>query len=115
MPFKNLIKKTKKKFFSSFFKVYGFDSGLSQYLTNSDIQDLLNNNEPVWLLGKQYSTIKELKDLQNDFRSKIWITYRKNFPSIGGDGPTSDQGRQFEELLLFAKNSNLKFFFFFLI
>lgn len=26
------------------------------------------------------------------FRSKLWITYRRGFSSIGGTGPTSDSG-----------------------
>ena len=93
------FKKTKRKFFSSFSsssssnrKVYGFDSGLNQYLASNELQDFLVSEEPVWLLGKKYSTINELKELQDDFRSRIWITYRKNFASIGGSGPTSDQG-----------------------
>ena len=90
-----LFKRTKMKFQSSstsFPKVYGFDSSLNQYLTNNDLHDLLMNEEPIWLLGKEYSSICQLNDLQDDFRSKIWITYRKNFASIGGNGPTSDQG-----------------------
>ena len=91
-----LFKKTKRKLFppsSSRHKVYGFDSGLNQYLTSSnELQDFLVNEEPVWLLGKKYSTISQLSELQDDFRSRIWITYRKNFASIGGSGPTSDQG-----------------------
>lgn len=100
------FKKTKRKLFSSFssssrsssnHKVYGFDSGLNQYLASNELQDFLVSEEPVWLLGKQYSTINQLKELQDDFRSRIWITYRKNFASIGGNGPTSDQGM----LLLF--------------
>lgn len=73
-------------------KVYGFDSGLNQYLINNDQQDFIVSDDPVWLLGKKYSTIDQLKELQDDFRSKIWITYRKNFSAIGGNGPTSDQG-----------------------
>lgn len=96
MSLLKLWKKTKRKLFSSssahHHKVYGFDSGLNQYLTSNDLQDFLVNEEPVWLLGKKYSTINQLKELQDDFRSRIWITYRKNFASIGGHGPTSDQG-----------------------
>lgn len=98
MSLLKLLKKTKRKLFSSssshhhHHKVYGFDSGLNQYLTSNDLQDFLVNEEPVWLLGKKYSTLSQLKELQDDFRSRIWITYRKNFASIGGNGPTSDQG-----------------------
>ena len=92
----SLSKLIKLKIFSSLsfdhHKVYGFDSGLNQYLNNNDLQDFLVNEEPVWLLGKRYSAVNQLNELQDDFRSKIWITYRKNFASIGGNGPTSDQG-----------------------
>ena len=30
--------------------------------------------------------------MNDDIASRIWITYRKNFPAIGGTGPTCDQG-----------------------
>lgn len=92
MSLLKLLKKTKRKLFSPRRKVYGFDSGLNQYLTSNELQDFLVSEEPVWLLGKKYSTISQLKELQDDFRSRIWITYRRNFASIGGSGPTSDQG-----------------------
>lgn len=95
MSLNKLIKKTKMKFSSVPQKVYGFDSGLNQYLTKNDLQDFFINEEPIWLLGKKYSNINQLEDFQNDFRSRIWITYRKNFASIGGNGPTTDQGKYY--------------------
>ncbi|CAG5119378.1 unnamed protein product, partial [Candidula unifasciata] len=32
------------------------------------------------------------EELKDDIRSRIWLTYRKNFQNIGGTGPSSDQG-----------------------
>ncbi|XP_061171538.1 cysteine protease ATG4B-like [Saccostrea echinata] len=48
--------------------------------------------EPVYLLGIKYSALYDRDDLKKDFLSRIWCTYRKNFPAIGGTGPTSDAG-----------------------
>ncbi|KAL3848532.1 hypothetical protein ACJMK2_019383 [Sinanodonta woodiana] len=47
---------------------------------------------PVYLLGEVYSVIHDLDELRHDVKSRLWLTYRKNFPSIGGTGPTSDAG-----------------------
>lgn len=54
--------------------------------------DFPPTDKPVWILGKQYSAKYDLDELRADVRSKIWMTYRKNFPAIGGTGPTSDSG-----------------------
>jgi len=51
--------------------------------------ELPDKNKCVTLLGKEY---EELEDIQGDFQSRLWFTYRRNFASIGGSGPTSDQG-----------------------
>ncbi|CAG2232344.1 ATG4 [Mytilus edulis] len=48
--------------------------------------------EPVYLMGTPYSTLYDLNELKLDFLSRIWLTYRKNFPAIGGTGPTLDTG-----------------------
>lgn len=48
--------------------------------------------EPVYLLGIKYSALYDRDELKGDFLSKIWCTYRKNFPAIGGTGPTCDGG-----------------------
>ncbi|XP_056005246.1 cysteine protease ATG4B-like [Ostrea edulis] len=48
--------------------------------------------EPVYLIGIKYSALYDRDELKRDFLSKIWCTYRKNFPAIGGTGPTSDGG-----------------------
>ena len=33
-----------------------------------------------------------MEELLKDYKSRIWITYRKGFVPIGGTGPTSDYG-----------------------
>ncbi|CDW54767.1 cysteine protease ATG4A, partial [Trichuris trichiura] len=37
-------------------------------------------------------TFAEFERISRDIYSKTWFTYRRNFPPIGGTGPTSDQG-----------------------
>jgi cysteine protease ATG4 len=61
-------------------------------LSNTDVIDFVTSDDPVWLLGRQYSTLHQLPELRDDFRSRVWITYRKAFAPIGGNGPSSDQG-----------------------
>ncbi|XP_027048707.1 cysteine protease ATG4B-like [Pocillopora damicornis] len=58
-------------------------------------QDLFpRTKEPIWILGKNYSTNKGEDSIHilRDIRSRIWCTYRKNFSAIGGTGPTADSG-----------------------
>ncbi|XP_076306730.1 cysteine protease ATG4B-like isoform X1 [Tachypleus tridentatus] len=57
-----------------------------------DYEDFPQTEEPVWILGKKYSTLYDLEELRNDVKSKLWFTYRKNFAPIGGTGPTTDTG-----------------------
>lgn len=57
-----------------------------------EYDDFKPSEAPVYILGTKYSTLHELEDLRSDVTSKIWLTYRKNFPAIGGTGPTSDSG-----------------------
>ena len=59
---------------------------------NVDNNDFPPTEEPVYILGKKYSALHELEDLKEDFRSLIWLTYRKGFPPIGRTGPTTDRG-----------------------
>lgn len=55
--------------------------------------DLSASDKPVWLLGQQYQLPLEAEKLIEDIQSKLWITYRKNFPSIDeGNRYTSDRG-----------------------
>lgn len=50
--------------------------------------------EPVWILGKEYITNRgdDNTKITRDIKSRLWFTYRKNFPAIGGTGPTTDTG-----------------------
>ena len=32
--------------------------------------------EPVWLLGIKYCTLSQRQELEEDFTSRIWMTYR---------------------------------------
>lgn len=70
--------------------------GMSTYMTYEtglvDYVDFPQTEDPVWILGKKYSTIYDLLELRSEIHSKLWFTYRKSFPNIGGTGPTSDQG-----------------------
>uniref|UniRef100_A0AAQ5ZZR8 Cysteine protease n=1 Tax=Amphiprion ocellaris TaxID=80972 RepID=A0AAQ5ZZR8_AMPOC len=57
-----------------------------------EFEDFPETSEPVWILGKQYNALTEKDDILSDVTSRLWFTYRKNFPPIGGTGPTSDTG-----------------------
>lgn len=73
-----------------FFPVYGIEPGSFSMI--SDNKEFPPTEEPVWLLGRKYSTLHELDDLMADFRSRLWITYRSGFAPIGGVGPSTDSG-----------------------
>jgi len=51
-----------------------------------------STDNPVWLLGRQYSARYDLQELRSLVTSRPWYTYRKDFPAIGSSGLTSDQG-----------------------
>uniref|UniRef100_A0A8C3G7H0 Cysteine protease n=1 Tax=Cyclopterus lumpus TaxID=8103 RepID=A0A8C3G7H0_CYCLU len=55
-------------------------------------EDFPETSEPVWILGKEYNALTEKDEILSDVTSRLWFTYRKNFPPIGGTGPTSDTG-----------------------
>ncbi|XP_028299245.1 cysteine protease ATG4B isoform X2 [Gouania willdenowi] len=57
-----------------------------------EFEDFPETSEPVWILGKNYNALTEKEDILSDITSRLWFTYRKNFPPIGGTGPTSDTG-----------------------
>jgi len=55
--------------------------------------DPLASNATVWLLGRQYELPDECDKLVEDIRSKLWITYRRNFPPLDATARyTSDRG-----------------------
>ncbi|XP_037554226.1 cysteine protease ATG4B, partial [Nematolebias whitei] len=57
-----------------------------------EFEDFPETSEPVWILGKEYNALTEKDEILSDVTSRLWFTYRKNFPPIGGTGPTSDTG-----------------------
>ncbi|XP_028650649.1 cysteine protease ATG4B [Erpetoichthys calabaricus] len=57
-----------------------------------EFEDFPETEEPVWILGQEYSAITERDEILSDVSSRLWFTYRKNFPPIGGTGPTCDTG-----------------------
>uniref|UniRef100_A0A8C8I044 Cysteine protease n=1 Tax=Oncorhynchus tshawytscha TaxID=74940 RepID=A0A8C8I044_ONCTS len=57
-----------------------------------EFDDFPETSEPVWILGKEFNALTEKEDILSDVTSRLWFTYRKNFPPIGGTGPTSDTG-----------------------
>ncbi|XP_027225612.1 cysteine protease ATG4B isoform X1 [Penaeus vannamei] len=58
----------------------------------SEPEDFPKTEEPVWLLGKEYSTQTDLAALRSDVQSRLWMTYRRNFAQIGDSNFTSDKG-----------------------
>lgn len=55
--------------------------------------DLSTCDRPVWLLGQQYLLPQEAEKLVDDIKSKLWITYRRNFPPIDDNlRYTTDRG-----------------------
>ncbi|CAL1541661.1 unnamed protein product [Lymnaea stagnalis] len=65
---------------------FTYESGPLEY------EDFPLTAEPVYILGEVHSALHDRDDLKNDIKSRIWITYRRNFQNIGGTGPSSDQG-----------------------
>ncbi|XP_020844674.1 cysteine protease ATG4B [Phascolarctos cinereus] len=58
----------------------------------AEFEDFPETTEPVWILGRKYTIFTEKEEILSDVTSRLWFTYRKNFPAIGGTGPTSDTG-----------------------
>lgn len=59
-----------------------------------DYVDFKKAPEPLWLLGKQYRLHDgdDYEELNDDIRSRLWFTYRKQFQPIGSTAFTSDSG-----------------------
>uniref|UniRef100_A0AC34PYX9 Cysteine protease n=1 Tax=Panagrolaimus sp. JU765 TaxID=591449 RepID=A0AC34PYX9_9BILA len=56
-----------------------------------DNSTAIESSEFVYLLGNCFCS-KNIDEIKKFTTSRIWFTYRKNFPAIGGTGPTTDQG-----------------------
>lgn len=69
------------------FSAYGDTSA-----TTDPIESNLDGEKPVWVLGKLFQAEDDLEKLKEDIASKLWFTYRRNFPMIGDSGLTSDTG-----------------------
>ncbi|KAM9128034.1 cysteine protease ATG4B isoform 2-T2 [Pangshura tecta] len=47
-----------------------------------EYEDFPETKEPVWILGRTYSVFTEKEEILLDVTSRLWFTYRKNFPAI---------------------------------
>ncbi|XP_031554762.1 cysteine protease ATG4B-like [Actinia tenebrosa] len=60
---------------------------------NFEVETFPPTKDDVWVLGKHYNIEEgDLPYLNKDIRTRLWFTYRKHFPNIGGTGPTTDSG-----------------------
>uniref|UniRef100_A0A6G1S3M2 Cysteine protease n=1 Tax=Aceria tosichella TaxID=561515 RepID=A0A6G1S3M2_9ACAR len=61
--------------------------------SSSNRFDLSSFDSSIWLLGRQYDLPGESEALIEDIKSKLWITYRRNFPPIDENTRyTTDRG-----------------------
>ncbi|KAK0425707.1 hypothetical protein QR680_009331 [Steinernema hermaphroditum] len=78
--------------------VEGFSNMLESCLTFEpgfyDFREsqLFDDEQRVYVLGREFAGKEDHEVLKKCVSSLLWFTYRKNFPPIGGIGPTSDQG-----------------------
>uniref|UniRef100_A0A0N5BID5 Cysteine protease n=1 Tax=Strongyloides papillosus TaxID=174720 RepID=A0A0N5BID5_STREA len=54
--------------------------------------DLVEKANEVVILGKKFTKEDGYQKVKEFVRSRLWMTYRKDFTKIGGTGPSSDQG-----------------------
>ncbi len=50
------------------------------------------SNEEVWIMGRKYYAQEDFHILRKEIRSRLWFSYRKDFPAIGDSGLTTDRG-----------------------
>jgi len=48
--------------------------------------------KPVYILGEQWSAKHDLEELRDVVQSRLWFTYRRDFPCIGETDTVTDQG-----------------------
>jgi len=48
--------------------------------------------QPVWILGREWSAKHDLDELREIVQSRLWFTYRRDFPAIGSSEWRTDQG-----------------------
>jgi len=87
--------------------------GKNAWATSDMFKPGFSRNSPVWLLGHAYhrklvsataesptgNTVRTfsetdcgIEEFQRDFQSRIWMTYRRDFPEIGSSRLTTDCG-----------------------
>jgi cysteine protease ATG4 len=49
-------------------------------------------DSPIWVFGRSYSIHYDLDELKRTVTTCMWMSYRKNFPSIGDTNLSSDRG-----------------------
>lgn len=74
----------------SYAKVLGCVNAVIELPDHED--DIPVTDDPVFILGQQYSSRHQMNELRADIKSILWFTYRSGFCAIGGSGPTSDRG-----------------------
>lgn len=90
--------------------------GKKAWATSEMFKTGFSKNSPVWLMGQAYhrklvssmeggsgsptgNTVRTftetdcgIEEFERDFKSRIWLTYRRGFPEMGSSGVTSDCG-----------------------